>query len=120
MNLIPYTYFIYVNWLLFLGLLMSTWVISPSSIEINVFITICSIIVLLVLIFSKRKDFPKWHKIPTRIVQLVVFVVSIMVSFSHYFFNVDNNNLILVLLILPVISLFSLIILNNEEDINKN
>ncbi len=120
MNLIPYTYFIYINYLLFLGLLTLSWIISPSSVEINVFITVCTIIVLLALIFSKKKDFPKWQKMPTRIVQLIVFVVSIIVSFSHYFFNVDNTNLILIVLILPAISLLSLIIVNNEENVDKD
>jgi len=109
MNILPYRYFVYLNYLLFLGLLLGTWWLLPKVVSFNIFLTVISLVVLIVLLISKEKDVPNIQLISTRITLLVVFVASVWLAFAHFFFMVDNSWLILLTLILPAVSLLSLV-----------
>lgn len=115
MNLIPYNYFVYINYLVFVVVGVSSWLLSSTNNSINIFLSLLGFFGFLVLMLSKEKQFPSFEYIPTRIVQLVIFVASVLISFSHYFFQVDNNSLILLVLIAPMITLLTLIFVATED-----
>jgi hypothetical protein len=116
MNLISYNFFVYFNYLVFLAIAGGGWLISPESTNLNVFLSVAGVVGLGALLFSQGKSLPPLNFIPTRITQLIVFLDVVVVSFSHYFFEVDNSNLILLLLIAPAVSLLTLIFVNTDAD----
>jgi cytochrome b561 len=116
MNLIPYNIFVYLNYVIYLAIAVSGWLISPESQNINLFLTIAGLASLVSLSLSSQKEFPPISLLPARIVQLILFVIAIVTSFSHYFFQVDNSNLILLVLIAPAISLLTLIFVNTDAE----
>ena len=116
MNILPYKYFIYLNYLLFVSLLLATWWLLSKATSFNIFLTVVSLITLTVLLVSKEKHIPKIQLISTRIVLLVVFVASVWLSFAHFFFTVDNSWLILITLCLPAVSLISLVLVDTNHN----
>ncbi len=118
MNILPFKYFVYLNYLLFSSLLLATWWLLPKVVSFNIFLTVVSLVVLIVLLISKEKNIPNIQLISTRIALLVVFLVSVWLAFAHFFFTVDNSWLILLTLILPAISLLSLVFVDVSHNRN--
>ncbi len=116
MNVLPYKYFVYINYLLFLSLLLATWWLLPQINSFNIFLTVISLLALVALLVSKEKSVPNVKLISTRITLLVVFVASVWLAFAHFFFTVDNSWLILVTLFLPAVSLLSLVFVDTSHN----
>ncbi len=116
MNLIPYSIFVYINYVIFLSIAGLGWLISSTSVEINTFLSIAGLAGIVVLFLSKNKEFPPISVIEPRLALLFIFLALIIISFSHYFFQVDNSNLILLVLIAPALSLLSMIFVDTEQE----
>lgn len=117
MRLLPYSYFVYSNYILNISLFISAIIFYENS---NTFtlLSIVSLGLLLINSLSKNKTFPNTQLIPTKFVIFSNFALAIILSFTQYLAGFSNNIYLSgITLIISVLTLFILIITNLQEQI---
>jgi hypothetical protein len=113
MNLIPYNFFIYLNYLICGCWIVLPWVFNQTGSinQTNIFLSLLGVILFFVLASSKQVSFPKTEFIDVRIVVLVLFVHAIVLAFFPYIFAYTSNTALFRLTyILAAIELVSILL----------
>ncbi len=99
MSAIPYKYFVYINLVLGLFLVIGSIVIDQSLSNAALGVSILGIVQILVSLFSKESQLPLPKTINPRLYTLIVFFLAIILNFLPYIlkFTTDKNMLWLVL-----------------------
>lgn len=117
MNLIPYTYFIYLNYALGLLNIILPWLVDTgSNISTKLSFVITGALVLVLSILSEDKIYPKVSLVNTKLVTLGLFALAIIQTFSPYLLSFTNkSNLVWIALIIPAITLVGIFFTKFEE-----
>jgi hypothetical protein len=94
MNLIPYSLFVYINYLLAALMIALPWVWNANN-ETKVFFGLLGLVLLVILVISKGVKIPKIEIIPKRIVILLVFLSALVLPFSHIFLKFTSDTALL-------------------------
>jgi hypothetical protein len=115
MNFIPYTWFIYLNYIICACLLLAPWVFnsninSQQSISpTNIILTGIAVILFFILASSKGVPVPKTEYLDKRIVVLSLFIGAIILAFSHLILQFSSNtNLLLSIYFISTVQLVSI------------
>ena len=119
MNLIPYNYFIYINYILSLGAIAAAWFFSGNNAG-NIGITVFALAALVISAISQNHKYPSLEVLQPRFVLLGLFVTSIFVTFLPYLLNIQSFREILwVCIVYPCLTLLSIFLVsvkNKEQE----
>lgn len=119
MSLIPYKYFVYLNYAIAAILTLLPWFIGDKT-SAKLVISGIGLATLLVLGLSKEKPFPKLQLIPVRAVILSVFILMVFLSFSHYLLNFsEENGLVTLIYSSSMLTLLSLVFTSLNKPTEK-
>lgn len=119
MSLLPYRFFVYLNSILGLSLVIVPWIISPSTSTANLVLSIIGLLILGSVTFSHNSGLPVKSMWPERAALFLVFLMGVVLNFTPYFLNfTDNSNLLITIFVVSGLGLFSLIFsdFNPAED----
>jgi uncharacterized membrane protein len=120
MNLIPYNYFIYLNYGLGLLNIVLPWIVdSSSNIATKLSFVIIGILTITLSILSQEKSYPKLSIINSKLVVLGLFALSIIQTFTPYLLSfTSQTGLVWAALIIPAITLVGIFFTKFEDKSN--
>ncbi len=116
MNLMPYKYFIFINYVSALSLVVLPWLLTEKT-SAAILISVTGLMMLIISILSKGKSYPTINIIPVRIVVLLQFILSILLSFSHFLLNFSDQKGLVILIY--SVSFLTLLLLTVTNIINQ-
>lgn len=119
MNFIPYQIFIYVNYFLSACLVIAPWLLNNSSTGFplsNLTISVMGSVLFFILASSKEVNYPNSQFISQKIVVLCLFVLAIILPFTHILLNFSQNLfLVWIVYLVSALQLISIIFADLRE-----
>jgi hypothetical protein len=96
MNIIPYKYLIYFSYLSSLVVSIAPFFFLDKISTLSaVILSVLGLIILVVSLISKDKEFPKIHIVGKRTAVLSLYVESILITFSQFIFGFPSGSILI-------------------------
>lgn len=120
MNILPYKYFIYLNYLICAAIAGLSFLFT-KNLTVGFPFAGLALGLFFVQASSKQVPFPKSELIPIKIVLLITFLFAIIFTFLPQLLSFNNNTeLLYTIYICSFLQLFSLFLVKIEEEVPKS
>jgi hypothetical protein len=111
LNLLPYKFFIYINYVLTAAIVALPWVFLPDNTPAKVVLTVIGVILFAIQASSKKVSFPAAELISPRFVVLATMAVAVIIPFLHFILKyTENVSLLWAMYIVCILQLITIII----------